>query len=77
MMRAGAAAPLELARERADAPRRSAAGDAEWRPLSALANLRAEWRDLAGRASPAGGYLRPERVSREGRGANNTRLPAP
>lgn len=59
MMRAGAAAPLELARERADAPRRSAAGDAEWRPLSALANLRAEWRDLAGRALEPNVFYEP------------------
>src|SRR4051812_7656755 len=50
MMRTGAA-PIGLARERAeDAPQRVAAARAEWKPLSALAEMRAEWRDLVGRA---------------------------
>ena len=50
MMRAGAA-PVSLARERADdAPRRVAAARAEWKPLAALAEVRAEWRDLVARA---------------------------
>jgi CelD/BcsL family acetyltransferase involved in cellulose biosynthesis len=45
------AAPIGMARERAEAtPRRVIAGRAEWKPLSALALLRAEWSDLAGRA---------------------------
>jgi CelD/BcsL family acetyltransferase involved in cellulose biosynthesis len=50
MMRAGAA-PMGLARERAgDAPLRVSAARAEWKPLSALAEMRAEWRDLVSRA---------------------------
>jgi len=50
MSRAGAI-PVGLARERAgDAPLRVAAGRAEWKPLAALAELRAEWRDLVARA---------------------------
>ena len=50
MMRAGAA-PVSLARERADdAPRRVAAARAEWKPLAALTEVRAEWRDLVARA---------------------------
>ena len=45
------AAPIGMARERAETtPRRVIAGRAEWKPLSALALLRAEWGDLAGRA---------------------------
>ena len=49
-MRAGAA-PLGLARERAeDLPRSIARARAEWRPLAALAEIRGEWRDLVGRA---------------------------
>ncbi len=50
MMRAGAA-PIGLARERAeDPPQRVSAARAEWKPLSALAEVRGEWRDLVGRA---------------------------
>ena len=50
MMRAGAA-PVGLARERADdAPRRVSAARVEWKPLVSLGEMRAEWRDLAGRA---------------------------
>jgi CelD/BcsL family acetyltransferase involved in cellulose biosynthesis len=50
-MTSASAAPIGLARERADAsPRRFAAGRAEWKPLSALADIRAEWRDLGVRA---------------------------
>jgi len=49
-MRAGAA-PVGLARERAeDAPRRVATARAEWKPLTALAEMRTEWRDLVARA---------------------------
>ena len=50
MMRAGAA-PVGLARERAeDAPRRVAAARAEWKPLARLARCAREWRDLVARA---------------------------
>jgi len=50
MMRAGAA-PVGLARERTeDAPRRVTAARAEWKPLVSLGEMRAEWRDLVGRA---------------------------
>jgi CelD/BcsL family acetyltransferase involved in cellulose biosynthesis len=48
---APASLTMGLARERADAsPRRAAAGRAEWKPLAALADIRAEWRDLSLRA---------------------------
>ena len=49
MTRAGAA-PLGLARERADASPRRLAGRAEWRALAALGELRGEWRELSCRA---------------------------
>jgi len=50
MTRAGAV-PVGLARERAgDAPRRVAAARTEWKPLGALADVRAEWADLVARA---------------------------
>jgi CelD/BcsL family acetyltransferase involved in cellulose biosynthesis len=50
MSRAGAI-PVGLARERAeDGPLRAAAGRAEWKPKSALAEMRGEWRNLAARA---------------------------
>ena len=45
------AAPVALARERADeAPRRAAAARIEWKLLSALGEARDAWRDLVGRA---------------------------
>ena len=44
------AAPVALARERADEAPRRVAGRAEWKPLSALGDVREAWRDLAGRA---------------------------
>ena len=50
-----------LARERADAsPRRTAAGRAEWKLLSALADLRAEWRDLSARALEPNVFYDPD-----------------
>ena len=49
MTRAGAA-PLGLARERADASPRRLTGRAEWRALAALGELRGEWRELSCRA---------------------------
>jgi CelD/BcsL family acetyltransferase involved in cellulose biosynthesis len=46
-----ASAAVGLARERADGPtRRISAGRTEWKRLGALADLRAEWRDLSRRA---------------------------
>jgi CelD/BcsL family acetyltransferase involved in cellulose biosynthesis len=44
------AGTLRVARESAEAPRRIAAGRAEWVRLTMLAEFRDEWRDLAGRA---------------------------
>ena len=45
------AAPIALARERADeAPRRVAAARIEWKSLGELADARDAWRDLVGRA---------------------------
>jgi CelD/BcsL family acetyltransferase involved in cellulose biosynthesis len=44
------AGTLRVARESAEAPRRIAAGRAEWMRLTVLAEFRDEWRDLAGRA---------------------------
>jgi CelD/BcsL family acetyltransferase involved in cellulose biosynthesis len=41
---------MGLARDRADASPRRVVGRAEWKPLAALADMRAEWRDLASRA---------------------------
>jgi CelD/BcsL family acetyltransferase involved in cellulose biosynthesis len=49
MMRADAA-PMGLARERAEVPTRVVAARAEWRPLADLAGMRAEWSDLVARA---------------------------
>src|SRR4051812_3011592 len=49
-MTSASAAPMGLARERADASPRRVAGRAEWRPLTALGEIRGEWRELAGRA---------------------------
>lgn len=50
MMPAGAA-PIALARERAEeAPRRVAAARVEWKPLIAFGDARDAWRDLASRA---------------------------
>lgn len=47
---APASLTMGLARDRADASPRRVVGRAEWKPLAALADMRAEWRDLAGRA---------------------------
>ena len=45
------AAPVALARERADeAPRRTATARVEWKPLSALDDVRDAWAGLVGRA---------------------------
>jgi CelD/BcsL family acetyltransferase involved in cellulose biosynthesis len=41
---------MGLARDRADASPRRVVGRAEWKPLAALAEIRAEWRDLGARA---------------------------
>jgi CelD/BcsL family acetyltransferase involved in cellulose biosynthesis len=50
-MTSASAAPVGLARQRADAvPRRVVAGRAEWLTLSSLAAFREEWRDLSCRA---------------------------
>jgi CelD/BcsL family acetyltransferase involved in cellulose biosynthesis len=50
-MTRASAIPVGLARERAEnAPQRISAARAEWRPIAALADVRAEWRDLVGRA---------------------------
>src|SRR4051812_1524718 len=49
-MTSASAAPMGLARERADASPRRVAGRAEWRPLTALGEIRGEWRELAARA---------------------------
>ena len=52
---------LRLARERADAaPRRVAAGRAEWKPLAALGEMRAEWRELVGRALEPNVFYDPD-----------------
>src|SRR3982751_3819585 len=44
------AAPMGLARTRADASPQRVTGRAEWRPLAALGEVRGEWRELAARA---------------------------
>ena len=44
------AAPIALARERADEAPRRIAGRAEWKPLGELADVRDAWRDLSVRA---------------------------
>jgi CelD/BcsL family acetyltransferase involved in cellulose biosynthesis len=44
------AAPVGLARERADASPRRVTGRAEWKPLAALDEVRNEWRELSRRA---------------------------
>src|SRR5437867_9491866 len=49
-MTSGGAAPMGLARERADASPRRLMGRAEWKPLAALGDVRGEWRELAARA---------------------------
>ena len=49
-MTSASAAPVGLARERADAAPRRVTGRAEWKPLAALAELRDEWRELCRRA---------------------------
>jgi CelD/BcsL family acetyltransferase involved in cellulose biosynthesis len=50
-MTRASAIPVGLARERAGDPPRSVAGArAEWKPLAALADMRAEWGELCGRA---------------------------
>jgi CelD/BcsL family acetyltransferase involved in cellulose biosynthesis len=49
-MTSTSAAPVGLARERADAAPRRLTGRAEWKPLAALAELRGEWRELSRRA---------------------------
>jgi len=49
-MTSASAAPIGLARERADAAPRRVVGRAEWKPLAALGDVRGEWRALAARA---------------------------
>jgi len=49
-MTSASAAPVGLARERADAAPRRVTGRAEWKPLAALDALRGEWRELGRRA---------------------------
>lgn len=49
-MTPASAASASLARERADDPPRRVTGRAEWKPLSALAEMRGAWRDLVVRA---------------------------
>jgi CelD/BcsL family acetyltransferase involved in cellulose biosynthesis len=49
-MTQASAAPVGLARERADAAPRRVTGRAEWKPLAALHELRGEWRELGCRA---------------------------
>jgi CelD/BcsL family acetyltransferase involved in cellulose biosynthesis len=54
------AAPIALARERADeAPRRVAAARTEWKPLGELGDVRDAWRDLVGRAIEPNVFYHP------------------
>jgi len=50
---------MGLARDRAEEPTRVAAARAEWRPLSALAGMRADWADLTARALEANVFYDP------------------
>jgi CelD/BcsL family acetyltransferase involved in cellulose biosynthesis len=49
-MTSASAAPVGLARERADAAPRRVVGRAEWKSLATLGDVRREWRELAARA---------------------------